>query len=87
MIDGIFNDENPSTDIATGRIIVAAPANGYGFLQRTAQLIIAIGNGRAYTVILGRMTQVPLSGTIGRWAELSGKPHVFFQGGISCRES
>ena len=68
MNNGQFEDEAPSLDIAPGRFIVAAPGNEYGFLQRSVQLIFHCENSDdesvAYTVVLGRMTDIPLQGMI-----------------------
>ena len=91
MNNGQFEDEAPSLDIAPGRFIVAAPGNEYGFLQRSVQLIFHCENSDdesvAYTVVLGRMTDIPLQGMIDAWAPLAGKPHAFFHGGRSKRNA
>ncbi|WP_276847693.1 YqgE/AlgH family protein [Corynebacterium pyruviciproducens] len=87
MNDGRFIDPSPSMEIDTGRLIVAAPGNAYGFLQRSVQLIVLVEESAAITVTLGRMTDVPLAGMIDPWVPLSGKPHAFFAGGMANRRS
>mgnify|MGYP002653307205 FL=1 len=83
MTNGTFEDPTPSMDIAPGRFIIAAPGNTYGFLQRSVQLILLTEDGNAHTIVLGRMTDIPLKGMIDKWVPLAGKPHAFFQGGLS----
>ena len=87
MTNGTFEDPTPSMDIAPGRFIIAAPGNTYGFLQRSVQLILLTEDGNAHTIVLGRMTDIPLKGMIDKWVPLAGKPHAFFQGGLSNANS
>lgn len=87
MTNGTFEDPTPSMDIAPGRFIIAAPGNTYGLLQRSVQLILLTEDGNAHTIVLGRMTDIPLKGMIDKWVPLAGKPHAFFQGGLSNANS
>ncbi|MDY6049661.1 MAG: YqgE/AlgH family protein [Corynebacterium sp.] len=82
MINGLFSDPNPDVDFSDGKLLVAAPLNYYGFLQRSVQLIIDATEQALITIILGRLTDRPLAEGVDEWSELAGNPKAYFQGGV-----
>ena len=82
MINGLFTDPDPDMDFADGKLLVAAPMNFYGFLQRSVQLIIDVADNAIITILLGKLTDHALAEGLSEWTDLAGNPKAYFQGGI-----